>query len=257
MLQTTVVSIISPKGGVGKTSLTVNLAAALNSFGRSVLVIDGNYTKPNIGLHLGLTKQQSTIHGALKGNHTIKEAIVLHPSGIQVIIGSIVYEEMHALHPRRIENIVSDLRGYAEVILMDSGPGISQELFDILEASDKAILLTTPDLSAITDALRAKQLCKDKGVEILGLVVTHTSKESKADMTHLETIFTLSVIGEIPYDPDVPQSQKSKYPVVYANPNAKATIGYKKLAGNLVGEPYEDKTRGNPFEEILQRLGFK
>lgn len=256
-MQTSYIAVISAKGGVGKTTTAINLGAALMIFGRHVTVVDGNYTKPNVGLQLGLTKLDATLHHTLKGTHMPNDALVVHPSGLNVIPGSILYEELHEKHTRKLQDVLTFLRAKTEAVILDSGPGFSQELFDVLDAVDKAIIVTTPELSAVTDGLRTKKVCKDKGIELLGVVVTHVKEEPHIQIGDIETIFELPVIAEIPYDEHIGLSQKQKYPCVYAYEHAPASMAYKKLAGNLIGEEYNEVPREKLFDYVLKRLGFR
>src|SRR3989344_4661915 len=97
--------IASGKGGVGKTTLAINIGKALVDFGRDVIVVDGNVSKPNIGLHLGSTKLPSTLHDVLKREKNIREAIYMHPSGIKVIPGSIAFKELEELQMENLSEV--------------------------------------------------------------------------------------------------------------------------------------------------------
>ncbi len=257
-MNTSFIAIASSKGGVGKTTTAINLAASLNYFGRNVVLVDGNYSKPNVGLMLGITKVNSTLHHTLRGVEHIKEAIYVHPSGLQVIPGSIIYEELHQNHVQKIKDAILPLKGKVESVILDCGPGFSQEVVDVLDIADKVILVTTPDISSITDVLRTKRYCNTRGIEILGVVVTHTNnKEYEISLFDISTILEEKVIGEIPFDEAIRLSQFKKYPVLFISDKSKATIAYKKLAGNLIGEPYKPESDQGLFNYILMRLGFK
>lgn len=257
-MHTNFIAIASSKGGVGKTVTAINLASALNKFGRNIVLVDGNYTKPNVGLMLGITKVDATLHHTLRGEEKIEDAVYVHPSGIQVIPGSIIYEDLHQDHVKKIEDAISPLRGKCEAVILDCGPGYSQETIDILNISDSVLLVTNPELTSITDTLRTKKLCKDKGINILGIVITHTKHDdTHIELYDIETIIGEKVIGEIPFDENVPQSIHKKYPVVDSAENSKAAIAYKKLAANIIGEKYEDTIDEGIFNYILKRLGFK
>jgi septum site-determining protein MinD len=258
--QTVFLAILSAKGGVGKTTTAVNLACALSSFGRDVILVDGNYTKPNVGLQLGITNAATTIHHLLKANGDIKEAIYLHPSGIKVIPGSIIHEEIQGHYHRKLVDVLESLRGKTEIVIIDSSPGFSKEIEEVIMCADKAILVTTPDLSSITDTFRTKKLCVERGVEILGVVVTHTrNAKHELSLTDIHTNFQSDIIGSIPYDENIKFAQKAKYPVVFANLRSPASLAYKKLAANMIGEEYESNlaAKESMVTYILRRLGFK
>jgi septum site-determining protein MinD len=256
---TTYVAILSAKGGVGKTTTAINLTCALSQFGRDVILVDGNYTKPNVGLQLGITNMKKHLHHSLKGKAEINEAIHLHPSGVKVIPGSIVYEEIYAQHNQTFKELMKKLDGYAEVVIIDGPAGFTQELTDIISASDKILLVTTPDLSAITDTLKTKRVCDERKCEVMGVIVTHVmNKEYEATAENIQTMFDSPVVGEIPHDEQIKVAQSKKYPVVFADLTTPATIAYKRLAAALIGETYEpDIAKENLFDYILQKLGFR
>ena len=258
-MKTTFISVLSSKGGVGKTTTCINLAAALHTFGRDVVVVDGNYTKPNVGLQLGITDVKKTLHDSLKGKEDVLGVVYSHPSGVRIVPGSIIYEEIMGDHHRKFSEILDPLRGKTETVFIDSGPGVSAETKEILAVSDATILVTTPDLSSVTDTLRTKRLCKEFGVEVLGVVLTHASKQPHSlRVSEVELIFDSPVIGVIPEDENIKFASASKYPVVYVNPRATSSIAYKKLAANMVGEEYspEEETEQSTFQYIMKRLGF-
>lgn len=253
------IAVLSAKGGVGKTTTAINLACALGQFGRETLVLDGNYLKPNVGLQLGITNLKKHVHDSLKGKAHLTDIVYVHPSGVKIIPGSIVYEEIEETHSHTFKDIIHQLQDKVEVLIIDGAPGFGKEMKEIVAVTDKAILVTTPDLAAITDTLKTKRYCQERGCDILGVVVTHISKKTyEADARTIQTIFECPVIGEIPYDTAIHEAQAKKYPVVFANLEAPATIAYKKLAAGLIGEKFTPNVaRENIYEYLLQKLGFR
>jgi septum site-determining protein MinD len=83
------ISIISGKGGVAKTTTSINLGAALSYFGKDVIVVDANLTTPNIGVHLGVPVVPVHLHHALQGKHNIRDAVYMHPGGTKFVPASI------------------------------------------------------------------------------------------------------------------------------------------------------------------------
>lgn len=255
---TSFIGIISAKGGVGKTTTAINLSAALNGFGRGVVLVDGNYTKPNIGLMLGITKVHSTLHHTLRGEEHISNSVYVHPCGLQVIPGSIIYEDLHKNSIHKLEDVLLKLKGKTEVVIIDCGPGISSETMDVMDIADSVILVTTPDLSSVTDTLRTKRLCKDRGIRILGIVVTHHKEaEYNIQLSDIESVIEEPVIGNIPYDEAIKISQHKKYPVLFTDETCPSSIAYKKIAANLIGETYEPEIKESVADYVLKKLGFK
>lgn len=257
-MQTLVIAIVSAKGGVGKTTTAINLAQGLHDFSRNVIVVDGNYTKPNIGLQLGVTKHDVHINHVLQGHKHIHDSYYTHYSGLQVIPGSIIYEEACGKNTRKFADIIDDLRGRFEVVIIDTAPTFGHELYDVLDAVDHAILVTKTDLSSITDTLRTKKLCEDKHVNVMGAVITHTSKEDQAySISEIHSFMNSPIIGEIPFDKNIDRSHGQKLPLVFMEKDSPASIGYKRLAANLIGETYESEKEISAFKYVLMRLGLR
>jgi len=249
---------MSSKGGVGKTTSAINIAAALNQFGRQVILVDGNYTKPNVGLMLGITKLDKTLHHTLRGEENISETVYVHPSGLQVIPGSIIYEDLYQNNVKKLHEVMEFLRGKTECVIVDCGPGFSTETTDVMQILDKVILITTPDLTSITDAIKTKKFCKDKGLDILGVIVTNNQNDDFCfRISEIESIMEEKVIGNVPYDNSIKDSQHKKYPCIFTSENSKASIAYKLIAANLIGEEYVPEIEETLVDYLLKRIGFR
>ncbi|PLW80620.1 septum site-determining protein MinD [Candidatus Woesearchaeota archaeon] len=254
------VVVASGKGGVGKTTTALNLAVALSNFGREVLVLDANISTPNLALHLGAPNVPITLHDALRGKNHIKDAAYLHPSGLKVIPSSISIKDSDEDAIEKLEEILPDLKGVAEVIIIDAAAGLGKEATHAIKSSDEAIIVTNPDVPSVTDALKTIKRCDEKGTKVLGVVVTKfRSDPYELSIKNIETILEKPVIGIIPHDENVRKSLYLKNPVGYSHPNSDASIAYKKLAANLIGEKYVESIieKKGLFDYVLTRLGFK
>ena len=100
-------TIISGKGGVGKTTTAINLGAALNSFGKEVIVVDANLTTPNVGLHLGAPIVPVNLNHVLLGKAKISDAIYEHESGTKIIPSSLSVKELRRLNPKSYARLAS------------------------------------------------------------------------------------------------------------------------------------------------------
>ncbi len=259
-MATTFIAIASAKGGVGKTTTAINLAAALNQFNRNVILVDCNLHKPNVGLYLGLTNTPRSIHTVLRGQHKIHEAMYQHPSGLTVIPGNISLDELAVDYTeKQIVDAFTSLINKAELVLVDTAAGVGHETRKILKGCDAVILVTTQDIVAVTDTLKTATVARSLGKKILGVVVTHVSdKEYRMPLTDVQATIGAPVIGSIHYDESVHESHSVKYPVTFTHHSSPATVDYKKLAANLIGEHYEhDIAHKDSFIwYLLQRLGI-
>lgn len=232
---TQIISFVSGKGGVGKTTLVSNLGAALAQLGKQVLVIDGNLSGANLGIHLGLSNfYPFSLNDVLKGNVSLTHAVYRHYLGFDVIPASMVDIDVN---PRRMKYVLSDVVGKKDFILIDSAAGIDNEVRASIEASDKVIIVTNPELPAIVDALRVKALAEKHKRDVLGVVINKVRKE-KFELTdrEVEEILGLNVIGKIPHHKKVRESIAIKNPVFSYSPYSPVSAEVKKLSYLLAGE---------------------
>jgi len=252
--------IASGKGGAGKTTTAINLGTALINFGRNVIVIDANLTTPNIGVYLGAPVVPVNLHDVLAGKKHITEAAYMHPSGLKVIPGGLSLDSLKKIDYKKLSEALMDLNEKAEVVLIDVGPGLTKETLSILEMADEAIIVTNPEMAAVTDALRTIKMLDKMNKKVMGIVVTRVKDdELEISPKNIEIILEKPVIGIIPEDSTIRQSVHLKHPVVYTHPSSDASLSYKKLAANLIGEKYEEslKSKDGFFSYMMRMLGFK
>lgn len=254
------VAIISAKGGVGKTTTSINLSSALDWFNRDVIVLDANFANPDIGIHLGSPFREKTIHTALKGEHHISESIYTHSSGIKIIPGHISYNEATRAKKDNLVNVLLDLMNFSETVFIDTTPGMGEDTRTVLKAVDHVLIITTPDICSVTNSIKMVKLAREYNKSILGIIINRNKGEHyEISKENIETMTESRVIGVIPEDPSVSKATHNKNPVLVTHPESRATSQFKKLAGELIGEKYVEnleKEESNIFRETLKKLGF-
>lgn len=237
-----VIACVSAKGGVGKTTTSINLGAALNFFGQKVTVVDGNLTTPHVGLHLGVPILPITVHDVLQGRNKVQEALYQHKSGMCVVPGSIALDDLKKLDAKRLVKTVRDLRNESDLIILDSAAGLGREALACIESADKVLVITNPEMPALTDALKVINLCKEMEKEVTGVVVTKTNvKNVDIPLKTIEEILEVPVIGVVPEDRSVKFALADKDAVVHTHPRSAAAIQYKKLAAHMLGRTYDEE----------------
>ena len=255
------ITIICAKGGVGKTTTTINLASALLFFGRNVIAIDADLTAPNMSIHLGVPNLSCSIHDALDGKMPLSSYLYYHQSGLRIIPGNIAYESTKGINLNNFKTILRDLDNKAEIVLVDGAPGVSSESQTIIDAVDFVVPITTPDLAAISDARKTVRMAQEKQKKVLGVIVNRVrGEEQEIDIHNIEAFLDAPVIGVIPEESCVRTSYHLKGPIVYTHPDSDVAQAYKKIAARLVGEEYhfglEQKKVPSFGREILAGFGI-
>jgi septum site-determining protein MinD len=230
------IGLLSGKGGVGKTSTAINLGAALNNYGKDVIIVEGNLTTPNVGLHLGVPTVPVNVHDVLKGNNKINEALYKHPSGLQFIPGSLSINDLTGMDLKRMSQ-VSNLD--ADYVLMDGAAGLGGEAMQVLDHCDDLMIVTNAEMPAITDALKTIKLAEEMNKNVMGVVVTR-SKGDDLDVSikNIEALLERPVLAVIPEDDTMREALTLRDAVVHTHPKSNAARGYLKLGANLAGIAY-------------------
>lgn len=251
---TRLIVLSSGKGGVGKTTLTSNLAAALSDFGEKVIAMDANLTTPNLGLQLGMHLVPHTLHDVIKGETRLKDAIYPHPYGFKVIPASLRINDLKGVDPGRLPEVSFSLIGRADYIIMDSAAGLGREAISAISASDEIILVTNPDLPAVIDALKILNIAEEANVKVIGAVINRIKgTEHELSIKGIKTLLGVPIIAEIPEDSNVAKSIAAKKPLIDYSPDSPAAIEIKKLAALLIGKKYKP-SKSTEARNLVQRL---
>jgi len=149
-----IIAVLSGKGGVGKTTLVSNLGAALVKKGKNVTIIDGNVTTPNLSLHLGIPFYRVTLHDVLQKDFPIESAVYNHSTGLKIVPASLAAESIKNVNLDKLEGALLNLLGNTEIMLVDSAAGLGKEALTAMSIADEIIVVTNPELPAVTDALK-------------------------------------------------------------------------------------------------------
>ncbi len=256
-----IIGCISAKGGVGKTTSAVNLGVALNYFGKNVTVVDVNLTSPNLGVYLGMPVAPVTLHDVLRGKNDAREAVFPHRSGIKILPASIALKDAKKVDHTQLGNVLKDLDGHSDFIILDGSPGLSREALAGMKASDEILIITNPEMPAVTDALKTVKMCLELKKEILGVLITKTnSKNADMALKDIESILEIPIIGVIPEDRAVKFALANKESVVHVYPKSAAAVQYKKLAAELLNLKYNEHIElpaASFFNGVLKWLGVK
>ena len=244
-----IIGIVSGKGGVGKTTVGLNLGAALSQhFKKNVTIIDCNVTTSHLGLYLGMYYCPITLNKVLRGEYTAEEALQTHHSGLKVIPASLSLSDLEGIDMTEIRNSIKSLFDKNDIILLDGGPGLGREAVATLKASDEIMYVTNPYIPFAMDIVRNQEVVNDLGVKPLGIVLNMVhGKKYEMNSKEIEELTRLPIIAKIPFDKNVHQSLALKTPVVTYKPYTAASKELVKLASTITGESYQ-------FDGALQKF---
>jgi len=249
-----IISVVSGKGGVGKTTLTSNLGIVLNKLGKKTLVVDGNITTPNISLHLGIPLYPITIHDVLRGDAHISEAIYDHPTGLSIVPGSISIDDLNKINMDKLSESLNYLKKQADIILLDSPAGLGKESLKSIEVANDIIIVTNPNMPSAVEALKIKEIAERMNKNILGVVINRVNdKKSELSEKEIKNMLELPILTKIPEDSVVPLSIGNKIPVVHFDPFSPSSKAINKFGADLVGKEFEMKEFGF-FQRIMTWL---
>ena len=244
------IGIISIKGGVGKTSAVSALGAALaNDFDKRVLLIDGNFSVPNLALHFGIINPEKTLHHVLHDKIHAAEAIYPTDYGFDIIPGSLLSTKVD---PLKLKHKIQPLKRVYDIILLDSSPSLNQELLATMLASDELLVVTTPDIPTLSTTLRAIKIAKHRGTPITGLILNRVrNKKFELSLQQIEDTTDTKVLAVLPDETEILEALAKTIPSTLHKPKANSTIEYKKLAAALIGQEYVNKGLGAKLKSLF------
>jgi len=254
------ITIISGKGGVGKSTTSINLASSLNMMGKTTTIVDANLTTPNVGIYLGVPVVPKTIHDVLAGKIPIDDATYIHKSGTKIIPGSLSLESLSSIKPSQLKHKLKDLDKQNDFVIIDAAAGLGREALAGIEAADEILIITNDELPAIADALKTSRVCQELKKEIIGIIVNRR-KENGVRIKDIEDMLELPVISIIPEDEKMREALTQRDAIIHTHPSSQASYGYRRLANFLLGNPYYEEavsvTDNRTFmQKLLDALGI-
>jgi len=259
-----VIAVTSGKGGVGKTSVSVNLSVAMALTGRQVMLLDGDLGLANVDVMLGLQPSYNLAH-VLDGKCTLEDTLMPGPGGIMVVPASSGKRHMAELSPLQNAGLVqafSELSRPIDVLIVDTAAGIADSVITFSQASQEVIVVVTGDPTSLTDAYALiKVLNRDNGVERVQVLVNmvRDTAEAQSIYENLRRVaerfldVTLSFIGGVPHDEWLKRSVRRQRAVVEAYPNCASSEAFRQLARKAESWGLPKGARGN-LEFFVERL---
>ncbi|MFB6159126.1 MAG: cell division ATPase MinD [Candidatus Nanohalobium sp.] len=251
---TRIISVVSGKGGVGKTTVTANIGTELARQGEDVLIIDGNFSGANIAQHFGLGFQEVSLNDVLEGQAYITQAVTKHSEGVSVLPASILDFNADA---EKLRHAIVDFLGDKDYVFIDTAAGIGEEVEAGIEASDEVLLVAEPEIPALTNALGAKKLAEQMDREVLGLVLNSVrGEQSEVSTEDVKELVGTEIIGQIPDHKHVREGIALREPVVSYKPKSRPANRIEDLAHRIKGEEPPQRGFQDRLAEKVNDLGL-
>jgi flagellar biosynthesis protein FlhG len=259
-----VIAVTGGKGGVGKTTVAVNLATAFARAGRRTMLLDGDLGLANVDVLLGISPRYTLAH-VLSGERTLEEILVDAPQGFSVVpaaSGAAAMANLGTAAHLGLVKAFSDLARDLDVLIVDTAAGIGDGVLQFSQAAQHVLLVLTDEPASMTDAYAlVKVLRRNHGIRRFRVLanLARNPGDGASVFRKLESVaarfldVTLEYVGEIPHDPWLRRSVREQRPVADAYPASPSALAFKKLAALADKWPVPAGPRGN-LEFFVERL---
>ncbi|MDR2590794.1 MAG: MinD/ParA family protein [Oscillospiraceae bacterium] len=263
-----VISVASGKGGVGKSSISVNLAITMSKLGVRVLIIDADFGLANVDVMLGITTRMDLSY-FLRGEKSIHEIIQQGHEGVRFISGGSGVNELINMNDEQLSELLSTIIHIDEpidVIIMDAGAGVSNTIMQVLLASSETIVVTTGEPTSVLDAYAlVKTIVKHDATHPLHVLANKCDKVKEAQ--NIQTGFVdvcgrhlgknINPLGLISYNHDITASIKRQIPITVSDPHSLTSREIEVIARAILDMPNENESSGLLSRVFSKMLGAR
>lgn len=255
--------VTSGKGGVGKTSFSVNFALALARCNKKVLLIDGDFGFSNVNILLGKNATYTLEH-VVRREKKLEEVMEECYPNVWYISGGSGVSELIKLRDEQLEEIVEQmiaLEQQVDYIIFDTGAGINDNIIKMIDASDQTILVMTPEPTSILDSFVVLKTVADLPERpMVSALVNKVTSEQEAlstyqnfsNVVHKHLLYDIELLGYITRDNRITQSITSMVPYLIQYPSSFTASQFQKIANAVTKTQTEEKARG--LKHFLRRL---
>ncbi len=236
-----VIVITSGKGGVGKTTTTANVGTGLAMLNKKVVMIDTDIGLRNLDVVMGLENRiVYNLVDVIEGNCRLKQALIKHKKYENLyLLPSAQTRDKDAVTPEQMKELIDELRKEFDYILLDCPAGIEQGFKNAIAGADRALVVTTPEISAIRDADRIVGLLEANELKKIDLIINRIRMDmvKRGDMLTVEDvcdILAINLIGVIPDDEQIVVSTNQGEPLVGSD--SLAGKAYANICKRVMGE---------------------
>ena len=258
---TRIIVVTSGKGGVGKTTCTSNLGMALAQRGKKVVVVDADFGLRNLDLLLGLENRiVFTALDVLAGECKIEKALVKDKRQPNLaMLAAAQNRSKESITPDQMKELVQGLKGKCDFVLIDCPAGIEMGFQNAIAAAKEAIVVTTPEISAVRDADRVVGLLEANDIKNVKLLVNRlkaamVQEDQMMSVQDVLDILAIPLLGVIPDDERVIVSANRGEPLVLEQKLSLAGIAFSNVARRILGEKVPFMDLSAPHDDLFSRL---
>ncbi|MBP3703744.1 MAG: MinD/ParA family protein [Lachnospiraceae bacterium] len=264
-----VITVTSGKGGVGKSSVTVNLAIQLSRLGKRVIVFDADFGLANIEVMLGLRPEYNLADLMFRGK-SLKDIITYGPENIGFISGGSGINELANMSKEQIYSLIQrlyELDMMADVIIVDTGAGISNAVLEFVAASEEVLLVATSEPTSITDAYALlKSLNRNSTYAPEKTTIKMIANEIRNEKEAEELFEKLNVVvnkflnidmeflGSIPYDVNMQKAVMKQMPVSMTVPNSPSAKAIQQIVEKTWGDNWAGKKESRGIMQVFTNI---
>ncbi len=253
--------ITSGKGGVGKTTTSANVGTSLAVLGKRVCLIDTDIGLRNLDVVMGLENRIIyDLVDVVQGRCKLKQALVKDKrfDDHLYLLPAAQTSDKTAVEPSQMKNLVEELKQDFDYIIIDCPAGIEQGFQNAIAGADKAIVVTTPETSAVRDADRIIGLLEKEDIEPPRLIVNrirnHMMKSGEMlDIDEIVTHLSIDLIGIVSDDDEVIKASNSGEPIAL-NSSSKTAIAYRNIARRILGESIPLQSLDNDPKGMFSKI---
>lgn len=265
-LSSRVITVTSGKGGVGKTNFSVNLAIQFSKMNKKVVIIDADFGLANIEVLFGVMPRYS-LADVLRGDRDIEDVLTNGPMGIKFISGGSGLRELSNVSERQLSYFINNfsyLDAISDIIIIDTGAGISPSVVNFIKASDETIIVTTPEPTSITDAYALIKTIKSEAVSLPTFKMVVNRVDDEAEGIEIYTKINrassrflginIENLGSIPYDAYLVKAVKRQQPAVICFPKCEFARCVSNISYKLMDINYSVKGKSVGIRGFMKKL---
>ncbi|HWB61790.1 MAG TPA: P-loop NTPase [Chthoniobacteraceae bacterium] len=239
-----IIAVTSGKGGVGKTTVSLNLSIAIAALGQRTLLLDADLGLGNVHVFGGVAPRGSMMD-LIDGKQSAVKLLSQGPGGIQVLCGSTGHARLADVAPEMIERLgreLATLGGTFDTLVIDTGAGISAQVTRFLSMADEVVVVTTPNIAATLDAYGVIKVMREESMRgQIHLLVNQAEDEAQAGVVS-EKIracsekflkYSPSILGSVMRDPAVEEANQARRPLLVSQPHHPCSVAMARAAAKL------------------------